>query len=104
MLWLKNVIVDLIVTAVIALMVTQGWPWTEILVWVYTPLALLLRIVALFAGRLARLTEAKHPAPRWFYHLLYAVNVAMLLAGTEWILAGGWVLIWSLSAYSDRSI
>lgn len=100
--WLKNVIVDLIVTAVIALMVTQGWPWTEILVWVYTPLALLLRIVALFAGQLTRLTKTKHPAPQWFYHLLYAVNVALLLAGAEWILAGGWVLIWGLSAYSDR--
>lgn len=100
--WLKNAIVDVLATLVIIGMVLWGWQWAEVVVWVYTPLMLLVRIIALFAGSLMQVGSGEDLPPRWFLHLLYAVNVIVLAVGAAWLLAVGWLLIWGLSIWSER--
>lgn len=99
--WLRNVVVDLATTVVILLWVVQGWPWAGWVVWIYTPLMLALKIAALWAGRLLG-QSARGDVPAWFYHFIYAVNVAALLWGRAWILAAMWAAIWALSVLAER--
>lgn len=102
MAWIKNVLIDLAVTVVIALLAWQDWRWAEVAVWIYTPLMAALKALALFAGSLGGLDRGLGAAPDWFYHLIYAINVGVLAADARWILAGLWVLIWALSVIAER--
>lgn len=98
--WIKNVVIDLIVTAVILLLVVQGARWAEGAVWIYTVLMVLLKAAALFAGAFGR--PGSYAAPAWFFHALYAVNVGALAVDGRWGLAGLWLLIWAFSVAADR--
>lgn len=100
--WIKNAIIDLVVTVLIALLVWQDWRWAEVAVWIYTPLMVALKALALFMGSLGGLAQRQASAPAWLYHVLYAANVALLAIDARWILAGLWVLIWALSVVADR--
>lgn len=96
--WLRHVVVDLAVTSLIVLAVTDVAPWARWFVWVYTPFMILLRTVALVAGGLMPVTRRPQDAPpSWFFHVLFAVNTVVLLAATWWIEGTGWALIWGLS-------
>ncbi len=101
--WIKNVVVDLAVTLLIALVAAFGLYWAEVVVWIYTPLMLALKVFALFAGRLTALSKGRGAAepPPWFFHVLYALNVVLLLIGARWLLAAGWAVIWALSAVQE---
>ena len=100
--WIKNVVVDLIVTVVILLLVVQDARWAEVAVWIYTALMVVLKGLALFAGRLGGLGQGREAAPAWFFHVIYAVNVGALAADGRWLLAGLWLLIWALSVAAGR--
>ena len=102
--WLKHVIVDLAITLLIALTTTGVLPaGTEWIVYVYTPFMLVLKATAYF-GNLAKLDpkKAKDQPPPWFYHVLYATNVGMLLFSRWWITGAQWVLIWLISFLIER--
>lgn len=95
--WLKHVILDLAVTAVILVAVLTGQAWAQWVVWLYTPFMLLLKVGAFFGGSLT--AQVRQPdVPAWFFHGLYAVNVGALLAYGWWLEGAGWALIWALSA------
>jgi hypothetical protein len=102
---LKNNWLDIAVTVAIAVAVFSG---NEVLRWVvliYTPLMLLLKIVA-FSNRhsTSRIKPKDSGTPPLFYHILYGVNVAILLYGSLvvsrswWWVTACWALIWILSA------
>lgn len=103
--WLKNVFVDLLVTVLIgiAVLVEVRWAWWILVV--YTPLMLVLKAVAAFSrGVRSVAAQRRGPdePPLVFYHALYALNVALLAVGSEWLLALGWVAIWVLSVVAAR--
>lgn len=98
MTWLKKVLVDLIVTAVILLAVITELAWARWAVIIYTPFMLLLKVLSIVGGSFTKQFEPRGPdAPAWAYHLLYAINVAALVVAQWWLLAGGWAAIWLLS-------
>ncbi len=98
--WLKDVVIDLAVTALIVLLAVQGWHWAEVVLWIYTPLMVFVKGAALLAGALVQ--TVKNDVPAWFFHVLYGVNVAVLMLGGRWILGGLWLLIWGLSVLVEQ--
>ena len=100
--WLKNVFVDLAVTALIAAATALDQRWALVLVMIYTPLMLALKVLPLLPGALpVKPPSAADAPPSWFYHALYAANVALLAASAQALLAGGWLLIWVLSTAAE---
>ena len=101
--WLKHVILDLAVTALIIFAVATQLEWARWIVLIYTALLIVLRVGGLFGrGGTAGLKLQPTGVPILFYHLLYAVNVAALALGRWWLLAGLWLLIWILSYIQQR--
>lgn len=104
--WLRNVVVDLLATLIILVWIVRGWAWAGWVVWIYTPLMLLIKAAVLGRGwRLAPL--ARDDVPAWFYHFAYAVNVVLLVYGAQfngarWVLAVMWAAIWGLSVLATR--
>lgn len=100
--WLKNALVDLAVTGLVVTATVLDQRWALVLLAIYTPLMLVLKVLPLLPGALPvkppRLTD---DAPSWFYHVLYALNVALLAAFAQWMLAAGWLGIWGLSAAAE---
>lgn len=97
--WLKHVIVDLAITAVIVFYALQGPEWAWWVLVIYTPLLIVLKLLAMSSG-VAGAVKAKggNEPPDWFFHVIYAVSVLLLLQANDYILATGWAVIWVLSA------
>lgn len=103
--WLRDVIVDLIATAVILAAVLTSNSVLSVLVWGYTGLLLLVKILVLTGGDVLNLiNKTKSEAPEWFSHLLYAINTGVLLAFQWWYVGAGWVLIWIFSYLTKRKL
>jgi hypothetical protein len=99
--WLKNVLVDLLVTAIIVVYVFTGAVWAYWIIAIYTPLILLLKIGAVATGVTKKVKKSPDAAPVWFYHLLYGVCLLLLLYVNWWLVAAGWAAIWVLSAVHE---
>jgi len=103
--WIKEVVVDLIVTMVILVAVLTNLHWLGLIVIGYTLLMLLLKgIVALNHSLIGALKPRKSEAPEWVTHLLYGVNSLLLLAFGWWITGVQWVAIWILSWHTERQL
>lgn len=94
---LKNVIVDFLVTGLILWTVVSGTEWGRVVIWIYTPLMLLLKIGALTVGRQLTQQVKSDDTPAALYHGLYAVNVAALLWDRWWMMVLLWIGVWGLS-------
>ena len=104
MAWLKNVVVDIVVTILIVLVTSNVLPaWADWIVLVYTPFIFLVKAVALFSG-VSKIKQKKpeEEPPEWFLHTLYAINVAALLYAQWWIFAGIWAITWLFSFIQER--
>lgn len=100
--WIKDAYIDILVLA--AIVVFSFFYSHNILygiLWGYTGLMLLARILALFMGGLRKRAE-KTSAPDVFYHVVYGLSTAILIYAEMYYLAGAWALIWILSAWSQR--
>ncbi len=99
MTWIKHVILDLVMLAVVAVwaLVGIGWMWWVIAI--YTPLLIVLKVAAFSMG-VSTAVKAKggDQAPDWFFHVVYALSVVLMLVAGNMIFAAGWALIWILSA------
>ncbi len=103
--WLKDVIVDIVVTIAIVAAVFVQHPILTWLIWGYTGLLLIAKLLVLFGGDAFNMTsKAETEAPNWFSHLLYATNTAVLLYVQWWYLGGCWALVWLLSYLTQRKI
>lgn len=103
MAWLKTVVIDLVMVLVafVAVFAAQEWAWWIIAV--YTPLMLLLKIFAFAGGAFLSQVKGKGPtAPPVFFHVIYAIMVALMLYAGWWLLAAGWAGIWLLSFVAER--
>lgn len=97
MTWLKNVILDLAVTACILAATVFDQTWAGWVVVIYTPLMLVLKAGVFFMPSVGA-TARRDDVPELVYHVLYAVDAGLLLLHGWWWTGGGWVLIWALSA------
>lgn len=105
MAWLKDVIVDLIATAVIIATVLTSNSILAGLVWGYTGLLLLVKFFVVIGDDFLNLmNKSKTEAPEWFSHLLYAINTGVLLSFQWWYAGVGWALIWGLSYITQRKL
>lgn len=91
--WVRHVIIDIAVVVVIALATFGGQEWAKWIVWIYTPLMLLLKLAALSAD----VAPKKGDVPDWFYHVTYAASVVILLYHAWYWETAGWIAIWLLS-------
>ena len=109
--WLQSAFIDIGITLIIVLWVFGFLPeWGKWIVYIYTPLIAALKILAFATGLdKVKTKNTGNEPPSLFYHLLFAINVAVLLYAhfaqqhmEPGILAGIWVFIWILSALSER--
>lgn len=108
--WLKNVVLDIVCTALIAVYALLGTSWSGGIRWfilIYTPLMLVLKLAALAVGpgTLRGRSASKKlgtQAPQSFFHVAYALNVLLLLYAQWWIMAAAWALIWIFSFVFER--
>lgn len=98
--WIKNALIDVAITAVIAWFAWTGATWAWWIVAIYTPLMLLLKVFAL-SGAANAVQRKADDVPVWFYHVLYAANVILLLVSSFLWAGGAWIAIWVLSAVAE---
>lgn len=99
--WLKEAALDILVTLLIGAATLGKMGGLNIPLLIYTSLMLLLKAAVFFNPELLKWTR-NHVTPAWLYHLLYAVNTAVLLIYARWIAASMWAGIWLISALSER--
>jgi len=100
MAWIKNAIIDIAVTVVIALLAFTGATWAWWIVAIYTPLMVLLKLFAL-SGAATAVQQKASDVPTWFYHVLYGANLVLLLVAVFYWAAAGWAVIWLLSVVAE---
>ena len=99
--WIKNAIVDIGITILIAAMVLTNLNWIYWVLVIYTGFMVLIKVVGLIGPAIKSKVTDDTP-PNWFYHLLYALNVALLAMGQHVYLLAGWAVIWLLSIVYQR--
>lgn len=106
---IKNAWLDIAVTVLIAVAVLTGNEITRWAVMVYTPFMVLLKLAALRGSYTpSKIRPKETGVPEMVYHVLYALNVALLVfgglrvSGTWWWVAACWILIWLLSAAASK--
>lgn len=101
--WIKQIVVDLLATAVIAIAVFFETQTLSYVVYIYTGLMVLARLLSLSSSNFRAITKKKvSEAPIWIYHLIYFLNVLILSIGMWFITAAGWVFIWGVATYVHR--
>ncbi len=101
--WVKNVVVDLLMVVLIALATLADVTAAYWVVIIYTPLMLVLKVVALLADSVTgQFGKPRETPPPWIFHLIYALSIALLAFDAKWILAAGWAAIWILSVITEK--
>ncbi len=100
--WFKDVVVDVLVTVCIVLAVWEDFEWAKWIVWIYTPFILLLKIGAYFGPTMRVKGKKVVTVPNAVFHVLYAINVLMLLAAKWWLVAAGWAAVWLVSFLAEQ--
>ncbi len=101
--WLKNVVVDIAVTVVIALAVTGSERWILMVAYGYSVLMLILKLIYFRGPSFQRKAKKqKDAAPAWFIYALYAINAGLFAAYGHWIFAGIWIVIGVLSYIAQK--
>lgn len=100
--WIKEVIVDILVTIFVAVAFWLSDPWMWWVIIVYTGLLLIAKVFVLGGDGFLSRSQKSQQAPECFLHILYAINVALLAAAGWWFLMAGWCLIWLLSYWGQR--
>lgn len=103
--WIKEIIVDILVTIVIILAAIWHHHWLNLVIVIYTPVMLFMKAIVLFSGSFNQLMKkTQTSAPQWFVHFLYVINVVVLLIIQWWITGAEWIIIWLLSYLTHRKI
>lgn len=100
--WIKDALLDLIVLVVIAVYTYYQNSVLEIVIWVYTSLILISKILFFFVGFL-RTKANTTTVPDLFYHIVYAISVTLLAISDNYYLTGAWLMVWGLSFYASIS-
>ena len=101
--WLKNILLDVLITLLILIAVVGDISWLLVIIIVYSALILLLRVAVLFnTDMMHTVYRRMYDTPSWPLHLLYAANVLILGIGGRLLVAGLWALIWLFSWLGER--
>ncbi|PIQ62582.1 MAG: hypothetical protein COV99_05575 [Bacteroidetes bacterium CG12_big_fil_rev_8_21_14_0_65_60_17] len=102
MAWIKHVILDLVILAVLAAWTLTGAVWMWWVIAIYTPLLVVLKVAALTMG-VSTAVKAKggDQAPDWFFHVVYGLSLVLMLVAGNMYFAAAWALIWVLSAVGN---
>ena len=103
--WIKDSLVDIAVTVVLALATFGEMEWARWAIMVYTPFMLLVRIYA-YSTRfsLSKVKATDTGVPTAVFHVLYGLNVLIAAYDQWWWIAGSWLVIWVLSAISAKDL
>lgn len=94
--WLKDSIIDLAFLGVILSTLFYPSDTTLIIIWAYTGLLGISKVLAVFMPALQK-RAAKTDTPNWIYHIIYAASLGTFLYANKWYLAVVWAIIWLLS-------
>ena len=94
--WLKEVVVDVIITIVlVGIFLFNKTEWV-LAFQIYTPILIFLKTLALLGSRVKHRLQGN--APPTFFHTLYAINVLVLIINGWWALSVQWMIVWFLSS------
>lgn len=101
--WIKDALIDIVVTVIVILATFGGMEWAWWAVAVYSPFMLLLKLAA-FSGRHkpSKIKPVDAGVPTIVFHVLYGANVLITAYYRWWWVAGCWAAIWILSAISGK--
>lgn len=99
--WLSQVVLDLLVTIAVAVYALTQNQILYYVIWGYTGLLLLSRILYYFISFLQQKASGTD-APQWFYHLVYGLVNIMLVISSSYYLLAAWVIIWILSSIPKK--
>lgn len=100
--WIKDAVLDVIILLFIVVFAYTYNNILEVVLWVYTGLLLLSKILALFMPSLQR-RASKTQVPPLFYHIIYALTVGVFIYIEHYYFTGAWLLVWLLSVWNERS-
>lgn len=100
--WIKDAYLDVIVLLFIVVFALYANTVLEVVLWVYTSLLLLSKILAFFMPSLQQKAN-NTKAPPLFYNIIYALTVAILIYSDNYYLGGAWAVIWIVSIFSSNS-
>lgn len=96
--WIKNVVVDIVVSVVIIIGVFVQVQGLEIVIIAYTGLMVFLKLLAVVSDQFMKsVKKTTVQAPLWFTSSVYAFNVFLLLGFAWYLTAAQWALIWLFS-------
>ena len=99
--WIKEVIVDIGITLAIILAVLSTVTWLKYVILFYSLLMLFLKGVTLTNRSILKRIK-RSDAPPWIFHVLYGINVVVLLVFQWWLIAIIWMGVWGLSYMALR--
>ncbi len=94
--WLKDSILDILFLGIIVSTFFYDSNTTYIIIWAYTGLLLISKLLALFVPFLRKRTKST-TTPDIVYHIIYIASFGILFFIEKWYLAICWVIIWALS-------
>ncbi|MEX0724302.1 MAG: hypothetical protein WD357_02825 [Gracilimonas sp.] len=102
MTWIKDAYLDVIILLFIVVFAFYANTVLEVVLWVYTSLLFISKILAFFMPSLQRKAN-NTTAPQIFYHIVYGLTVGILVYSNNYYLAGAWLAIWIVSVISLNS-
>jgi hypothetical protein len=96
--WLRLIVLDIVILVIIYLATIGEQQWARWFILFYTPLVVVMRILALRSRLLQRKVEAGDEVPVWAYHLIYAASFSLCIWDQWWLVAVGWGAIWIMSS------
>ncbi|MEX0685951.1 MAG: hypothetical protein WD267_08570 [Balneolales bacterium] len=105
MTWIKEIIVDIVVTLFILATVTIEADWMRFTLIGYTVLMLAVKtIVYLFEGFQQIIRKKVQIAPVSVIYQIYGINIALLILFEWWLIASLWLLIGIVSYLTDKKM
>ena len=100
--WIKDAVVDVIILLVIAIYAITLNEILQVVIWVYTGLLFISKLLAFFMPSLQRRAN-KSTVPDYIYHIIYALTVGMFVYAQDFYFAGAWGIIWIFSLIQSIS-
>lgn len=97
--WLKDAYLDIVVLLIIALYAVYPNDVLNIVIWVYTALLLISKLLTFVLPTLNSKAN-KTSAPPIFYHIIYGLTVGIFYYADNLYLSGAWIVIWIVSVIS----
>jgi len=102
---IKASFIDILVTLFIIAAIATGITWMYWVVMVYSALMLLLKLIDYSGeGFQGMLKQPRDLPPDWPFHVLYGLNIIILIYAGWYILTAIWTGIWLFSWLKQRKI